>query len=132
MQTARGATTVEHLVRAAEELIAEGQHEEAATLLRSAVAMDPFRADARALVRRCREAQLTQLYTALPPSKVPQVVLPHERVSAMHLPPRERKLLATINGRWDVSTLAITTALGELETLRTLRRLVHAGVVRLS
>ena len=45
-KTARGATTVEHLVRAAETMIAEKQYEEAATLLRSAVAMDPFRADA--------------------------------------------------------------------------------------
>src|SRR6185503_482629 len=101
-------------------------------LLRSAVAMDPFRADARALVQQCRNAQLVELYARLSPSEVPAVVVPPERVAQLELPPRERKLLSALNGRWDVATLAITAGLGELETLRALNRLVHAGVVRLS
>ena len=133
--TVRGATTVEHLVRAAEELVAEGQHEEAATLLRSAVAMDPFRADARALVKRCREAQLTELYAVLTPSQVPKLALTPVRLASAVLGLRERRVVGAVErcrGRWDVATLAITTGLGELETLRTLRRLVHAGVLRLS
>jgi Domain of unknown function (DUF4388) len=130
-KTSRGTTTVEHLVHAAEALLGEGQHEEAATLLRTAVAMDPFRAESRALVRRCRDAQLTELYTVLPPSSVPRLAMAKERLGAVELMPRERKLLGAVNGRWDVSTLAITSALGELETLRSLRRLVHAGVLQL-
>jgi hypothetical protein len=131
-KTARGATTVEHLVRAAETMIAEKQYEEAATLLRSSVAMDPFRSDARALMKKCRDAQLIELYARLPPSQVVAPALSHEKISAITLPPRERKLVSTINGRWDVATLTVTTGLGELETLRALLRLVHAGVVRLS
>ena len=130
-RSARGTTTVEHLVHAAESLIGEGQHEEAATLLRSAVAMDPFRADARELVRRCRTAQLGELYAELPPSRVPEPAMPYERIAVLALPPRERKLLGALNSHWDVATLGITSALGELETLRTLKRLLHAGVVRL-
>jgi hypothetical protein len=130
-KTARGATTVAHLLRAAESLLGEGQNEEASTLLRSAIAMDPFRPEARALLKRCREAQLGELYGVLPPGEIPKVALSASELLRLDLPPREKKLLATINGRWDVATLAVTTSLGELETLRTLRRLVHAGVVRL-
>jgi hypothetical protein len=131
-KTARGATTVEHLVRAADTMIGEHQYDEAATLLRSAVAMDPFRADARELMKLCREAQLIELYGRLQPSQVPSATMPHEKLAKLSLPPRERKVLATLNGRWDVATLTITTGLGELETLRALLRLAHAGVVRLS
>jgi hypothetical protein len=131
-KTARGATTVEHLVRAAETMIGEKQYEEAATLLRSAVQMDPFRSDARVLMKHCREAQLIELYAQLAPSDVPKLVMNHARIEALSLPPRERKLIAAMNGRWDVSTLTITSGLGELETLRALQRVVHAGVVKLS
>jgi hypothetical protein len=130
-KTFRGATTVAHLVRASEALIAEGQHDEAATLLRSALNLDPFRADARSLLRRVREGQLVELYAAMPRDEIPVLAVDAVRLRKSVLAPRERKLLVQINGRWDVGALALTTALGELETLRALRRLVRAGVVRL-
>jgi hypothetical protein len=127
-RTVRGSTTVAHLVAAAHSMVTEGQHDEAAALLRSALSLDPFRADARQLLRSSREQQLQALYVGLPREQVPHVV-----GSTDHIPlsPRERKLLSHINGRWDVAALALTTNLGELETLRALKRLVHAGVVRL-
>lgn len=128
-RTARGETTVTHLVRAAETLLAEGQHDEAATLLRSALGLDPWRADARGLLVTVRAAQLAGLYAAMPKEAVPRVVRPGP---APALSARERKVLAHVNGRWDVAALALTTALGELETLRALRQLVRAGVVRLA
>jgi hypothetical protein len=129
-KTARGATTVAHLVRAAETLLRELQHDEAATLLRSALAMDPWRADARTLLVAVRAAQLRELYAAMPREAVPRVARPSE-ARGTALSPRERKVLAHVNGRWDVAALALTTTLGELETLRALGSLVHAGVVRL-
>jgi len=133
--THRGTTTVEHLLRSAETLEAEGQHEEAATLLRSAVALDPFRSDARALLRKVSEAQLADLYRLLPRDHVPRARAGAARSQTSDgaiLSPRERRLLAHVNGRWDVQALSMTTALGELETLRALQRLIHAGVVTLS
>jgi Domain of unknown function (DUF4388) len=130
--THRGATTVEHLVRSAESLESEGQHEEAATLLRSAVSIDPFRADARVLLRKVSAAQLVDLYAALPRDHIPCARAQAARAAAQTLSPRERRLLSHINGRWDVGALSLTTALGELETLRALKRLVHAGVVTLA
>ncbi len=130
--TSRGGTTVEHLIRAAESLHGEGQHDEAATLLRSAVAIDPFRAEARALLRTISVTQLTDLYKAIPRDHVPRTRLSGARLATLSLSPKERRLLAHVNGRWDVAALALTTALGELETLRALRRLIHADVVALS
>jgi hypothetical protein len=125
-ETARGATTVAHLVTAAESLEREGQHEEAATLLRTALQLDPFRAEARALLGRVREAQIRELYAVLPSDHVPTVARSPESPS-----PRERRVLDRLNGRWDVAAVAMTSGLGELEALRALRSLVHAGAVSL-
>jgi hypothetical protein len=125
-QTGRGATTVAHLVQAAEHLRAEGQHDEAATLLRTALQLDPFRAEARALLGRVREAQLKELYGQLPRDRVPVLVRAPEAPS-----PRQRRVLDQLNGRWDVAAVALTSGLGELEALRALRTLVHAGAVTL-
>jgi hypothetical protein len=52
-------------------------------------------------------------------------------VASLTLGPRERKLLAHVNGRWDVAVLGLASGLGELETLRTLRRLIRAEVISL-
>ena len=128
-RTARGSTTVAHLVAAAQAMVDEGQHEEAAALLRSALTLDPFRADARALLARSREGQLEALYEAMPRENVPRLALSEGRIKRMTLTVRERRVLAQVNGRWDVGALALTTGFGELETLRALRRLMHAGVV---
>jgi hypothetical protein len=128
-KTARGSTTVSHLVQAARSMIDEGQHDEAAALLRSALAVDPFRAEARELMTRSREQQLAALYTQLPANQVPRVTRPAAALRALPLSTRERRVLSQVNGRWDVGALALTTGVGELETLRALKRLVHAGVV---
>jgi hypothetical protein len=128
-RTARGSTTVSHLVQAAHSMVAEGQHDEAAALLRSALAVDPFRAEARALLKDSREQQLAALYAQLPAERVPRVA--KKVVRGVPLSTQERRVLSQVNGRWDVGALALTTGVGELETLRALRRLIHAGVVAL-
>lgn len=129
-KTARGSTTVAHLVQAARSMIDEGQHEEAAALLRSALTLDPFRADARALLKRSREQQLGALYAELPAELVPR---PSGRVAgALPLSDKERRVLSQVNGRWDIGALALTSGVGELDTLRALKRLAHAGLVTVS
>ena len=128
-RTSRGSTTVAHLVAAARALIDEGQHDEAAALLRSSLTLDPFRADARQLLADSRERQREALYEAMPRELVPRVVASEGKLRRLPLTPRERRVLSHVNGRWDVGALALTTGFGELETLRALRRLVHTGAI---
>jgi hypothetical protein len=131
IQTARGTTTVEHLLRGAQALLAEGQHDEAAALLHSAVQLDAWSSEARALLRQTERAALVSLREELPHDRVPRMSATPARVASLTLGPRERKLLTHVNGRWDVAVLGIASGLGELETLRTLRRLIRAEVIRL-
>jgi hypothetical protein len=77
-------------------------------------------------LKSSREAQLHALYVDLPPRAVPRQL---RAPRGAPLSTKERRVLSQVNGRWDVGALALTTGVGELETLRALRRLVHAGLV---
>jgi len=129
-KTARGSTTVAHLVQAAKSMIAEGQHDEAAALLRTALGVDPFRAEARELMKQSREQQLAALYGELPPHAVPRAAKKTPR--NVPLSSKERRVLSQVNGRWDVAALALTSGVGELDTLRALKRLSRAGLVAIA
>jgi hypothetical protein len=100
-------------------------------VIRSALNLDPFRADARDLLHRARDEQLGDLYQTMPPYKVPLLKLPRERLSALPLSARELAVGERINGKWDVGALAVMMSIGELETMRALRKLVHLGAVDL-
>jgi hypothetical protein len=117
------------LVANAGVLVDEQQFDEASALLRSALDLDPYDATARQLLQRARGEQIEELYRRFPPYCVPAL-----RGAPSHgtvLSPRERYLLQRIDGRHDVAMLTMTTPLGELELLRALRKLQHAGLVEI-
>ena len=115
--------------RRREAMVDEGQHDEAAALLRSALALDPFRADARALLRAvARRRSWRRSTRQLPREQVPRVACRRRGCGACRCRRASGACSSHVNGRWDVAALALTTGVGELETLRALRRLVHAGV----
>jgi tetratricopeptide (TPR) repeat protein len=126
---ATDASTIDVLVKNGEILLGEKQYDEAAAVLRSALSLDPFNAQARDLLHRTREEQLAELYQTLPPYKIPNLRVPRERLDRMSLNDRERQVATRINGRWDVGALALMLPIGELETLRALRKLVQLGAV---
>jgi hypothetical protein len=127
-----GQSPIDALVHNAQVLVDEQQWDEAAALLRSALDLDPFRPDARELLRRARDEQLAELYQLLPPFKVPSLTVARERLDRLPLSPRERHIAERINGRWDIGALSVVTPVGELETMRALKKLIHLGAVRLS
>ncbi|MSP61459.1 MAG: DUF4388 domain-containing protein [Myxococcales bacterium] len=121
---------VDALVRSAGVLIGERQYEEAAPLLHSALDLDPFRQGARDLQHRARDEQLAELYQLIPPYHVPVLAVPRERLARLNLDRRERAIAGRINGRWDVGALVVLTPIGELETMRALKKLIHLGAIR--
>jgi hypothetical protein len=129
--TARGTTTVDHLVQAGRALHHEKQHDEAAALVRSALQLDAWSAEARGLLSEIEREQLAELRQAMPAGRVPVMIPTPAQAMKLRIGPRERKLLSHVNGTWDVAALTLTSGLGEIETLRTLRRLLQAEVVRL-
>jgi hypothetical protein len=120
------------LVDNARLLIEEKQFDEAREVLSTAVNLNPDSGEARELLRELRRLQLEHLYQQLQPHRVPLLTAAAQRLDSMDLGPREKYLISRLEGGHDVATLVVATPLGELETLRILSKLLHAGIVRLS
>ncbi|MBI4510507.1 MAG: DUF4388 domain-containing protein [Deltaproteobacteria bacterium] len=125
----RKASPIDMLVHTARTLLEEKQFDEATALLRSALDLDPYHAEAKQLLHRARADQLEDMYHQFPPYRVPIFSAGPDRLQAMALSPRERFLLSRMDGRWDIGALCVMTPLGELETLRALKKFHHAGLV---
>jgi tetratricopeptide (TPR) repeat protein len=129
--TAPDAGKVEQLVDQASVLRQAGQYDEAIALLEVAIRMRPDHAEARHALRESLECQIQELYTALPPVKVPTVVVDEERISRLRLRPEERFLVDRLGAGMDVGSLIMVSSMNERETLKTLRRLLHGGIIAL-
>ena len=127
-----GSTPVQHLLDAARTLAGEQQYDEATALLRTVLNLDASHSEARRLLNDAHKAQLEQLYREFPPYRVPVATVDRSRLDNVTLAPRERYLLLRIDGRWDVATLTAITPLGELETLRALKKFLQLGLISLS
>jgi hypothetical protein len=83
------------------------------------------------MIKQIREAQIAALYQEIAPHKVPVLAVEREKLPEFQLSPREAFFASRLNGKWDVATLVVSTPLGELDTLRTLRKFIHAGIARM-
>jgi hypothetical protein len=106
------------------------QFDEGISLLEVAVRMRPDSEAARAALKETLEEQIKELYTALPPLKVP-VVVDEARLRRMSLRPEERFVIDRLSAHMDVGSLIMVSSLNERETLKMLRKLVHGGIVAL-
>jgi hypothetical protein len=113
-------------------LLDEQQFDEARAVLSTAINLDPDNSEARSLLHKMRERQLEHLYLQIPPHRTPELAVPRDDLASFELTPREAFLASRLNGKWDVATLVVVTPLGEMETLRTLQKFIHAGIAKLS
>lgn len=119
------------LVDSARLLLGEGQFTEAIELLNIANDSGAHNPETLSLLRQAQNQQLASLYEQIPPHSRPELKQNSLLQQQMELSPRERYLAARLDGRWDVATLAMATPLGELETLRALKKFLHAGLLDL-
>lgn len=124
--------SVDVLVENARVLIAEQQYDEAREVLGTAINLAPDSRDARQLLDQLRESQLEYLYQQIPPHRTVTLTVPRGELAGYDLTPRENYLASRLDGRWDVATLVVATPLGELETLRILRKFLHARIAKIS
>lgn len=122
---------VEMLLRNARILVDEQQHEEAREVLATVLNVEPSNREARTLLTELRADHLANLYQLVPPHRVPVLTLDADALADLDLTPRENYLASRLDGSWDVASLVVATPLSELNTLRTLRKFLHAGIVRL-
>jgi hypothetical protein len=122
---------IEQLVRQSEILRQARQFDEAASLLEVAVRMRPDAERPRHALKETLEEQLKDLYTMLAPLKVPVLVADENRLRTLKLRPEERFLLNRLSAQMDVGSLIMVSSMNERETLKTLRKLLHSGIIEL-
>ncbi|WNG48963.1 DUF4388 domain-containing protein [Archangium minus] len=110
-------------------LVREGQYDAAELVCSSLLASDPTERRVREFARMVQSEHMASLYAELPPLAVP--VLRPDPDSQSLLKPEERQVAGLVNGTWDVSTLVLASPVRELETLKTLAKLVRMGLLRL-
>jgi len=126
----RGAR-VEELMAQAVVMRQAQQFDEAVALLEVAVRMRPNEEEVRAALGEAVHEQVQELYRLLPPVRVPVLVADDERVRKLRLRPDERFLLNRLSARMDIGSLIMISSINERETLKTLRRLLHSGIIDL-
>ncbi|QRK07888.1 DUF4388 domain-containing protein [Archangium violaceum] len=110
-------------------LVREGQYDAAELVCSSLLASDPTERRVREFARMVQSEHMAALYTELPPLAVP-VLRPDPDAQSL-LKPEERQVAGLVNGTWDVSTLVLASPVRELETLKTLAKLVRMGLLLL-
>ncbi len=125
------AGRLDQLMKQAEVLREAHQFDEAASLLEVVVRMRPDSERARTVLKETLEEQIKDLYAALPPLKVPVLVADEARLSRLKLRPEERFLMNRLAAHMDVGSLIMVSSLNERDTLKTLKKLLHSGIIEL-
>jgi hypothetical protein len=128
------ADPVSALVDQAQHLVLERQFDEAAIVFKSLLAADPSDRRVRALLRESEREQVATLYEELSPVAVPVLLggaASLDSPAARRLGFTDREVSARVNGTWDVASIALSCPLREVETLKSLRKLVRLGLVDL-
>jgi hypothetical protein len=125
---------VSALIDKAQLLVAERQFDEAAIVFRSLLAADPADRRVRNLLREAEREQVAALYEELSPIAVPVPLAGRASLdtpAGRRLSATERDVLSRVNGSWDVASVALSSPLREVETLKAIRKLVRLGLVDL-
>jgi hypothetical protein len=124
------ADLTEQLVRKTLLLVREKQFDEALHVFSALLSTEPGSLRIRGLLRMVEREHVAYLYTMLPPGalvrKLPRLAAIESRLSRA-----DREVVERINDRWDVSSLVLSSALREVETLKTLRKLHRLEAIEL-
>lgn len=131
---AANADPIASLVGQAQLLVGERQFDEAAIVFRSLLAADPSDRRVRNLLREAEREQVAALWEELSPVAVPVLLggpASLDSPAGRRLTFTDREVAGRVNGSWDVASIALACPLREVETLKSLRKLVRLGLVDL-
>ena len=122
---------VEKIMEQSVVMLEAEQFDEAIALLEVAIRMSPTDESIRLALRDAIQAQLEDLYRSLPPVRMPVLVAEEERLRGLRLRPEERFLVQRLAAKMDIGSLVMVSSMGERDTLKTLRKLLHSGLIEL-
>jgi hypothetical protein len=117
-------------LKRAADLYRSKKYEEAYTILENFVAAKPSDDEGQTLFSVVRESYLKSLYELCPPASIPALTMDFADLNEEVFSSKEGYLASRINGEWDVKSLIMISPLGEMESLRILKRLYDEGMVK--
>ncbi len=128
----RGATDIDSLVAAGQELMSESSYEQALRHLRAALSLDPDRKGTQTIIRDAEQ----QIEKRLGEDGVHMASVPHlersfDQLSGLDITPQEGFILTRINEAYDIQTILKISPMPPLDALLTFWRLSQAGHIRL-
>jgi hypothetical protein len=125
-------TTLGEDLEVARRLMSRGEFDSALEILNSAYRSHQGDEALGKLLAEAEAAFIDKAYRYfVPPTKVPVVVSPEERLTAEQMSPEEFYLLSRIDGSWDIKSIIQITPLREVDALRTLKRMRENGFIEL-
>jgi hypothetical protein len=109
-------------------LLRERQFDAAGLVFTTLMQRDPGDRRVREFARLAEREHVAALYAELPPVTTFEVV--HEPSTLSALRPEERTLVAHLQSGWDVSSVVLASSQRELDTLKSMTRLLRMGVLR--
>ena len=117
------------LVKAAD-LFKSKKFDESYDLLENFLVSQPENEEAQTLFKLVRDSYLKALYTVCSPDAIPKLTTDFADLNEQIYSSKEGYLASRINGEWDVKSLMMISPLGELASLRILKRLYDGGMIK--
>ena len=117
-------------LKKAADLYKSKKYEESYTILENFVASKPQDDEGQTLFSVVRDAYLKSLYQLCPAESIPALTMDFSDLNEEVFSSKEGYLASRINGEWDVKSLIMISPLGEMESLRILKRLFDEGMVK--
>ncbi len=118
------------VLRQATEMFKAKQLDQAFVLLEQFIGVKPDHAEGQTLYKMVRENYVKELYRVCSPDSIPELKIDISDLSEKIFSSREGFLASRINGQWDVKSLIMISPLGDLDTLKILKRLLDEGIIR--
>lgn len=119
------------LLKLAADLFKQKSYDKAFQNIEEFLAANPGHAEAMTLFELVKGAFMKDLFAACPPDATPELAIDISNLSEKIYNSKEGFLASRVNGQWDVKSLIMISPLGELESLKILKRLKDEGVIKM-
>lgn len=129
---AKVVTPAKAVLEAAMEKFKSKDFEAAYAMVDTHLQTSPGDEEAHTLYRVVRESYMALLKQSCPPDSIPKLNIDISELSEKVFSSREGFIASRVNGQWDVKSLVMVSPLGELESLKIMKKLLDEGVIVLS
>lgn len=128
----KASTPAKAVLESAMEKFKAKDFETAYAMLDNYLQSSPGDEEAHTLYHVVRESYMNLLKQACPPDSIPNLNIDISDLSEKVFSSREGFIASRVNGQWDVKSLVMVSPLGELESLKIMKKLLDEGVIVLS